>query len=341
MMRRCFDLAKRGIGSVSPNPPVGAVIESNGRIIGEGFHEKFGGPHAEVNAVASVTPEDRRLLPESTLYVSLEPCCIFGKTPPCTNLILAHQIPRVVISCLDPSPAVNGRGLEVLRAAGVEVISGVLETEGQELIAPRRTFACHHRPYILLKWAETANGRMATSDNSTFSISNAWSKRLVHRWRMESDAILVGPGTALADNPRLDNRYYSGKSPLRVVLDPNLLLPDALHVFDGSVPTLRVHAKNTASSGRHSNNWSALAVDSLPELLHALYQIPVGILLVEGGPKTLESFIHAGLWDEARVITSKGHFLENGKPSPPLPVPYSQEMHLGSDRIRWYFNPKR
>ena len=338
MMRRCFDLAQWGIGSVSPNPPVGAVLEYEGRIIGEGFHEKFGGPHAEVNAVASVATEDKGYISKSTLYVSLEPCCIFGKTPPCTNLILEQGIPRVVVSCLDPSPAVNGQGVEKLRASGVEVITGVLENMGKELIAPRRAFACMKRPYILLKWAETANGKMAASDDSPLWISNAWSRRLVHRWRMESDAILVGARTAKVDNPRLDNRFYFGKSPIRIVMDPGMSLPEHLHLFDGNVPTIRVHGKASALNSAYAGHWSSLAADSLAELMEALFHTPVGVLLVEGGPKTLEKSLEADCWDEARVITAETSFLREGKPSPSLPVHHSREMHLGQDRIRWYFN---
>ena len=337
-MRRCFDLARRGIGQVAPNPPVGAVLEYAGRIIGEGFHEKYGGPHAEVRAIASVANQDKGFIRESTLYVSLEPCCIFGKTPPCTNLILEQRIPRVVVSCFDPSPAVNGQGIKLLRDAGVEVVTGVLERAGQELISARRVFACLNRPYIILKWAETSNGKMASDDDSPFWISNPWSSRLVHRWRMESDAILVGAGTALADNPKLNNRFYYGKSPLRIVLDPNLALPENLLLFNGEGPTLRVHAKEATVANPQSGNWSSLAADSLSEMLEALYRIPVGALLVEGGPNTLEKFIEAGFWDEARVITSNSSFLKNGKFSPALPVSYSDEIHLGSDRIRWFFN---
>ncbi len=339
-MQRCFDLAQRGIGKVSPNPPVGAILEYEGRIIGEGFHEKFGGPHAEVNALASVAAQDKGYVAKSTLYVSLEPCCIYGKTPPCTNLILQQGIRRVVVSCLDPSPAVNGRGVSILREAGVEVVTGILEGMGKQLIAPRRTFACLNRPYILLKWAETANGKMAPSDHSRLWISNPWSRRLVHRWRMESDAILVGARTALNDNPRLDNRYYYGKSPVRIVLDPKLSLPENLHIFDGSVPTIRVHNQTAERSGAPARTWSELAADSLSELLEALYRLPVGILLVEGGPQTLEKFLDADFWDEARVITAETTFLGKGRPAPSLPVHFSREMHLGNDRIRWYFNPK-
>lgn len=340
VMQRCFDLARRGIGKVSPNPPVGAVLEYKGRIIGEGFHEKFGGPHAEVNTLASVATKDKEYISESTLYVSLEPCCIFGKTPPCTNLILEYGIRRVVVSCLDPSPAVNGRGVSILREAGVEVVTGILEETGKELIAPRRTFACLNRPYILLKWAETANGKMAASDNSRLWISNPWSRRLVHRWRMESDAILVGARTALSDNPRLDNRYYYGKSPVRIVLDPKLSLPENLHIFDESVPTIRVHHQMAGRSGIETRAWSALAADSLTALMESLHRLPVGILLVEGGPHTLEKFLETDYWDEARVITAQDSFIPDGKPAPSLPVRHTREGYLGRDRIRWYFNPR-
>lgn len=337
IMRRCFDLARKGQGQTSPNPPVGAVLVHEGRIIGEGYHKKFGGPHAEVHALASVQGNDRHLIPHSTLYVSLEPCCIYGKTPPCTELIRRQGIPRVVVSCLDPSPEVNGRGITALREAGIEVKTGVLEGLGKMLISPRRIFACEKRPYIILKWAETSNGFMAPLNNFPFWISNEYSRRLVHRWRMEADGILVGTGTVLSDNPELNTRYYYGKSPLRIIMGDTGRLPSHLHIFDDAAPTLLVQDKGAGHPALPMPSVSQISADTLWEMLEALYLRAVGVLLVEGGPATLDRFITEGLWDEARVVTSNTGFLQEGRRSPSLPVGYSQEFMLGSDRIRYYF----
>jgi diaminohydroxyphosphoribosylaminopyrimidine deaminase/5-amino-6-(5-phosphoribosylamino)uracil reductase len=218
-MQRCFDLACLGAGATSPNPVVGAVIVHQNRIIGEGYHMAYGKAHAEVNAVRSIRAEDRHLLKQATLYVSLEPCNIHRNTPPCTLLILEESIPRVVVSTVDHTPGVDGSGLARLRAAGVEVTVGVLEKEGQRLSQARNTFITRHRPYILLKYAQSANGIFAPEDNRQLWLTNPYSKRLVHKWRSEASAILVGANTAIADNPRLNNRLYYGKSPVRVILD--------------------------------------------------------------------------------------------------------------------------
>ncbi|RMF32110.1 MAG: bifunctional diaminohydroxyphosphoribosylaminopyrimidine deaminase/5-amino-6-(5-phosphoribosylamino)uracil reductase RibD, partial [Bacteroidetes bacterium] len=223
-MRRCFDLARLGAGRVSPNPMVGAVLVYEGRIIGEGWHRRYGGAHAEVNALASVAPSDRALIRRSTLYVSLEPCCIHRKTPPCTNLILREGIPRVVVSCLDPTPEVNGRGLELLREGGVEVRVGVLEEEGRRLIRFREAFVRHGRPFVLLKFACSRDGFLGKPGEQIW-ISNPWTKRWVHRCRAAADAILVGTRTARTDNPQLTTRLFFGDSPLRIVLDRRLTLP--------------------------------------------------------------------------------------------------------------------
>ncbi|MBK6948634.1 MAG: bifunctional diaminohydroxyphosphoribosylaminopyrimidine deaminase/5-amino-6-(5-phosphoribosylamino)uracil reductase RibD [Haliscomenobacter sp.] len=248
-MRRCFDLARLGAGHVSPNPMVGAVIVYEGRIIGEGFHAVYGHAHAEVSAVASVAPEDLPVLCESTLYVSLEPCCVYGKTPPCTNLILSSQIPKVIVSCIDPSPGVNGKGIEVLRAGGVDVRSGLLQQEGEELIRARRIFVQAKRPYVVLKWAETQHGLMAPAENVRYWISSAYSRRLTHRLRMEADAILIGAATALKDDPELNNRYYFGKSPVKAVISLNTELPASLNLFrEGLLRYTFIHQKGRPSA---------------------------------------------------------------------------------------------
>ncbi|MEY4106958.1 MAG: hypothetical protein RL181_1300, partial [Bacteroidota bacterium] len=305
-MRRCFDLARLGTGRVSPNPMVGAVLVYENRIIGEGYHAVFGKAHAEVNAIHSVVPADRALIPRSTLYVSLEPCCVYGKTPPCSDLILEHRIPRVVVSCLDFSPLISGRGVEQLRRGGVQVTTGVLEEEGLELSRPAAIFLRKKRPYIILKWAETQNGLIAPSNRQPFWISGAASRRLTHKWRMEADAILVGTTTALHDDPSLDNRYFFGKSPVPVLLDRRGMLPPGLKVFQHPKAPV-VFVQNGQPLPPYPGEVHIEAVDFerpllLDELLQRLYLLKIGILLVEGGAAVLQSFVQQGLWDEARVI---------------------------------------
>jgi len=350
-MRRCFDLARLGAGSVSPNPMVGAVLVHQARIIGEGFHRKYGQAHAEVNAVNSVRPDDRHLLPESTLYVSLEPCCIFGKTPPCTNLILEHRIPKVVISCLDQTPGVAGRGVEILRAAGVEVLTGVLEAEGQRLSAIRNTFVSQQRPYVILKFAQTKDRFIGPEDGSQYWITNAYAKRLVHRWRSEADAILVGTNTALNDDPHLTNRLYFGKSPLRVVLDKSLRLPKTLALFDGTYPTL-VFTERADTIDCNNLEYASIAFNQnlVPQILAHLAEKKCTSLIVEGGARLLQAFLDAGLWDEARVFTgqpppppkgelSKGtKYLFKGISAPVIPVAPVYSQVIAGDLLEVFFN---
>lgn len=340
-IRRAFQLARLGEGQTTPNPMVGAVLVYQNRIIGEGYHQYYGGAHAEVNAVASVKTADQKYIPYSTLYVSLEPCCIFGKTPPCTNLILEKRIPKVVISSLDQTPEVSGNGVQILRDAGVDVVTGILENEGNILAAPRNVLVQKQRPYIILKMAVTANGFFAPTPPAPFWITHEWTKRLVHRWRAEADAILVGANTAKIDDPELTNRLYSGKSPLRIVLDHNAQLAPNLRLFSDGQPTLAVvnqipHDKpNDAVSyleyqGSRSN--------AIPALLTHLYQIKRSILLVEGGATILNEFINQGWWDEARVITGQG-WLTKGINAPILPVAPEATFSLGSDQVQVFRNP--
>lgn len=310
-MRRCFDLARRGAGHVSPNPMVGAVLVHEGRIIGEGWHRAYGQAHAEVNAVNSVPPADRHLICEATLYVSLEPCCIFGKTPPCTQLILAHEIARVVISCLDYTPAVKGQGVAMLRDAGVEVTTGVLASEGEALSAARRHFVTQPRPYVVLKYAQSADGFLAPA-HAPYWISNAYARRLAHRWRAATDVMLVGTQTALADDPALSTRFGMGRSPIRAVIDKALRLPASLRLFDGTVPTLVFTSQPPPWPVLPSVEFVQIT-DSprfLPDMLLALHQRPASTLLVEGGARLLQSFYDEGLWDEARVFTAPTVFGE-------------------------------
>ena len=237
-MYRCLQLAQAGAGHVAPNPMVGAVLVYNNRIIGEGYHREYGMPHAEVNCIASVKKEDLRLVNKSVMYVSLEPCAHYGKTPPCADLIIQYRIPKVVVGCRDPFPEVNGKGIEKLLAAGVNVTTGILEKECRELNKRFFTFHTQRIPYIVLKWAQSSDGAIAATDGSAIQISNAYSSILVHRWRSEEAAILVGTRTAMLDDPALTTRLWPGKNPVRLVIDRELKLPVSLRLFDESVPTV-------------------------------------------------------------------------------------------------------
>ncbi len=337
-MLRCFDLAILGAGQTSPNPMVGAVLVHNDRIIGEGFHAHYGGPHAEVNAVASVPEALRPFIPKSTLYVSLEPCCVTGKTGPCTSLILEQRIPRVVVSCLDLSPGVAGKGIALLHAAGVDVQLGVLEEKGKRLARVRNHFVHTQKPYVVLKYAVTASGWLASANDQQTWISGTLARRFTHRLRSECDAILVGARTARIDNPRLDNRYYWGNSPLRIVLDRQLRLPGHLHIFQDGRPTLIVNAlKNEKTAG---SAVEFLQLDfgegMLNRLLDALYRRRISSLMVEGGAQVLQSFYNEGLWQEAWIITG-ARDLPEGIPAPPCPGQLADAFPLGKDMVRVYY----
>ena len=302
-MARCIELAKGGRGYTSPNPMVGAVVVYNGRIIGEGFHRVCGGPHAEVNAIASVKNES--LLRESTLYVSLEPCSHYGKTPPCAELIIRKGIPRVVVGCLDPFSQVSGRGVRMLREAGIEVVTGVMEREAWELNKVFMTCQTKRRPYVILKWAQSEDGFIdcLRSDVSepVAVLSSLDTSRLVHKLRSEVSAIMVGTRTALLDNPSLNVRCWYGKSPVRVVLDRRLIIPDNFHLYDGSVRTLVF----TEKERENRENVEYIKIDFsesvITQVLEQLFLRKLDSLLVEGGAGLLESFIKENVWDEARV----------------------------------------
>ena len=300
-MRRCIELAQNGRCNVAPNPMVGAVIVCDGRVIGEGYHERYGEAHAEVNAIRSV--KDAALLRRSTIYVSLEPCSHYGKTPPCADLIIEKGIPRIVVGCEDPFPQVAGRGIKKLRESGREVTVGVLEQECRELNKKFIAFNTLKRPYITLKWAESADGfidRERTDGRPTL-LSSPLTSMLAHKRRAESDAIMVGRRTALMDNPSLNVRYWYGKSPTRIVLDRSLTLPPALHLFDGSVPTLVFTEEERNGKNNVTYLKTDYSQDVLPQIMDALYQRKIQSLLVEGGRELLQSFIDAGLWDEIFV----------------------------------------
>lgn len=337
-MLRCFDLARFGAAAVSPNPMVGAVIVNEGSIIGEGWHQAYGQAHAEVNAIASIKAENRKQLPFSTLYVSLEPCCIYGKTPPCTDLILDHGLSEVVISCLDQTPTVAGKGVEMLRRKGVNVTTGILQQKGEALARIRNTLVTKSRPYIILKFAQSADGYLGKRGES-YWLTNAFSKTLVHKWRSETDAILVGTTTAAIDNPRLNNRYFTGPDPLRIVLDRTGRLARGLHIFDDSQDTWIISERKDAAFTGQRTLLKTLCFDEnmLTSLLEMLFRAGKSSILVEGGAHLLNSFIVAGLWDEARIFTSP-KLLGNGIEAPRIRYLNSAQYQIGSDTLTHIFN---
>ncbi|MCE2996097.1 MAG: bifunctional diaminohydroxyphosphoribosylaminopyrimidine deaminase/5-amino-6-(5-phosphoribosylamino)uracil reductase RibD [Cyclobacteriaceae bacterium] len=304
-MQRALELARLGIGHVSPNPQVGCVIVHDGKIIGEGWHEKYGGPHAEVNAIRSVS--DKSLLSQATVYVNLEPCSHFGKTPPCADLLIAEGVRKVVVANVDSNPLVGGKGLDKLQAAGIETVVGVLDHQARELNKRFFTFVEKQRPYIILKWAQTADGFIARSNFDSKWISNEYSRQLVHRWRSEEDAILVGTGTAMHDNPSLTVRDWSGRNPVRVVIDRHLKLPSTLHLFDGNTPTLcyNLVQQKTENNTKWIKLEEAHFIDSLVRDLHTRN---IQSIVIEGGAQTLSAFFNENLWDEARVFKARQSF---------------------------------
>ncbi len=317
-MQRCLQLAKMGEAHVSPNPMVGAVVVHNGMIIGEGYHAQYGKGHAEVNAIASVAKTE--LLPEATIYVSLEPCSHHGKTPPCSELIIAKGIARVVVGCLDPFPAVSGRGVKMLRDAGIEVTVGVLQEECREINRIFMRFHEQKRPYITLKWAESADGYIdheREPNEAAARISNSVTTTLGHKLRALNDAIMVGTGTAKLDNPSLSLRHWCGVSPLRITIDRNQTLPNSLQLFSDGHPTLLF----THCYRERDEQVEQVIIDpnkeSLTEILNSLYNKGVQRLLVEGGSQLLQSFIAQNYWDEAQVERGAESF-NGGVPAPHL-----------------------
>ncbi|MFT3680898.1 MAG: bifunctional diaminohydroxyphosphoribosylaminopyrimidine deaminase/5-amino-6-(5-phosphoribosylamino)uracil reductase RibD [Ferruginibacter sp.] len=338
-MQRCLELALLGAGKVAPNPMVGAVLVHNNIIIGEGFHQQYGMAHAEVNCINNVAEHNKGLIEKSTLYVSLEPCAHFGKTPPCADLIIAKKIPRVVIGCKDNYEEVNGKGIEKLRAAGVEVTAGVLEKEARDLNL--RFFTCNKnkRPYIILKWAQTADGIIGNTDHSRLMISNEFTNRLVHRWRSEEAAIMVGTYTAMYDDPSLTVRLVQGKNPVRIVIDNDLKLPASLHLFDGSVPTIVFNKMKEETGGTIQYYKLDDSQNDLGQILETLFRLKIQSVLIEGGAALIQSFINSNYWDEARVITNTGMKAAAGKAAPVLgEAVFLSEEHIQSDNIRYYRN---
>ena len=304
-MQRAMQLALLGVGSVSPNPRVGCVIVHEGKIIGEGWHKKYGDAHAEVNAIDSV--KDKALLKESTVFVNLEPCSHFGNTPPCADLLVRYHVKKVIISNIDSNPLVAGKGIQKLEDAGIEVVVGILEKEGRELNKRFFTYVEKQRPYIILKWAQTTDGFIAQANYESKWISNEHSRQLVHQWRSEEDAVLVGMRTAAHDNPSLTVREWTGRNPVRIVIDRFLRLSEKLNLFDQSVKTI---CYNVLKHEEHEN-LLLIRLDEqnfVQQLVSDLYKQKIQSVIVEGGAQTLKFFIDNNLWDEARIFTSPRNY---------------------------------
>ncbi len=344
-MRRCLQLAKLGAGNVAPNPMVGAVLVYENRIVGEGYHKKYGQAHAEVNCINSVKQGDKKFIERSVLYVSLEPCAHFGKTPPCSDLIIKNKIPKVIIGCRDPFEQVNGKGIEKLKAAGIEVIAAILEKDCKDL--NKRFFCFHtkHRPYIILKWAQTADKKIATDSSNRLIISNELTNKIVHKWRAEEAAILVGTYTIASDDPLLTNRLWTGKNPVRLLIDKDLKLPGTAKVFNNDAPTIVFNlAKTAIELKQHLTNcifyYKIDKNESLiKQLTKACYELNIQSILVEGGAKLLQSFIDENLYDEIRIITNENLFVTNGLDAPVFNPGRLQKVDtniISSDKIEYF-----
>ncbi len=331
---RCIELAKNGLGTTYPNPMVGSVIVHNGKIIGEGWHKKSGEPHAEVNAINSV--KDKSLLKESTIYVSLEPCSHFGKTPPCCDLIIKNAIPNVVIGTVDPNIKVAGNGIKKLIAAGANVSVGVLEAECNELNKRFFTFHQKKRPYIILKWAESQDGFIAPltkSEQKPVWITNEFSRQLVHKWRSEEQAILVGTNTVIDDNPKLDVRDWTGNNPTRIVLDPKNRIPKDCAIFDNQVKTIII-SNAISSSNKENTIFEVIDFEQNPaqQILRILYQHQIQSVIIEGGRQTLQTFIDENLWDEARLFIGN-NYIENGIKAPIIALKNNKKETIDNDEL--------
>lgn len=338
-MRRCLELARLGMGSVSPNPMVGAVLVYDNKIIGEGCHMRYGGPHAEVNCIDSVSEENRSKIQSSVLYVSLEPCSHHGKTPPCVELILKYQIKEVVVACKDPNEKVSGSGIKKLADEGVKVTFGILEKEAIEL--NKRFFVFHQkkRPYIILKWAQSSDEKISSADKRPVKISNEFTDRLSHQWRTEEDAIMVGTNTALSDNPSLTARLSPGKNPVRIFIDKQLKVSTDSHLLDNSSTTIIL---NEIKEEKNGNNHFVLINKNqslISQCNDLLFKLGIMSLIVEGGTILLQSFIDENMWDESRVITNNILTIDNGYPSPRLKNnELFHQINIENDEVSFYTN---
>lgn len=340
---RCIEIAQNGLGTTAPNPAVGAVIVYEGKIIGEGFTSPYGGPHAEVNAIAAV--KNKEILSQATLYVTLEPCSHHGKTPPCAHLIVEHKIKEVVVGILDPNPMVAGKGINYLKAAGINVIHGVLEEKCKQHHRRFLMFQENKRPYIILKWAETSDGFIApkpTKRENTpepYWITNTYSRQLVHKWRSEEQAILVGTNTVLADNPKLDVRSWTGKNPFRVIIDRKLKITKSHHILDKSIHTLVLTAVENAKEYTEGINYEILDFTKplAKQIVQVLGEYNFTSVLIEGGAQTLQTFITENYWDEARVFAGVNKFGEGIK-APNLSKGLVITKKIGTDVLKIYKN---
>lgn len=341
-MKRCLELAEMGNGSVSPNPLVGCVIVSEGKIIGEGYHQKYGQAHAEVNAVNAVLADygdaAAGLLKKATAYVSLEPCAHFGKTPPCADLLIRHAVKKVVIGNRDPFPDVNGKGVEKLKNAGIEVVIGVLEKECSYVNRRFFTRIANQRPYIILKWARTANGYFSHKNPLQQWITGPLAKKLVHKWRTEEDAILIGKQTAIVDNPQLSAREWPGKNPVRIVIDRKLEVPSDHLVYNDSAKTLIFNEiKTDVTDNIHFVQMENMQYYLPQKIAFQLYLMDIQSVIIEGGANILNQFISAGLWDEARVFNSRTSW-DTGVLSPSVNGRILSVTDVDNDQLTIYEN---
>ncbi|MGB7786299.1 MAG: bifunctional diaminohydroxyphosphoribosylaminopyrimidine deaminase/5-amino-6-(5-phosphoribosylamino)uracil reductase RibD [Salinimicrobium sp.] len=341
-IQRCIQLGQNGLGRTYPNPMVGAVVVVDDQIIGEGWHQKAGEPHAEVHAINAV--KDKRLLKKAVIYVSLEPCSHYGKTPPCSNLIIDSGIKKVVIGTVDPFSEVAGKGIQKLMTAGCEVIVGVLEEKCRELNKRFFTFHTKKRPYIILKWAQSSDGFLSPEPEEDAKrrpvwITNRYSKQLVHKWRAEEQAILVGTNTAVVDNPRLNTRLWKGNDPVRLVLDRQLRIPQDSHLFDDSIKTVVLTEEQPAGRGSKNVIFESLHFEQplAPQICDILFKHELQSVIVEGGRQMLKTFLDAGLWDEAHVFTGDISF-KNGIKAPEFSGNFIEEKEVLSDTLRIYRN---
>lgn len=332
-MQRCLELAKLGQSKAAPNPMVGCVIVHKGVIIGEGYHQKYGEAHAEVNAINSV--KDKNLLTESTLYVNLEPCAHYGKTPPCALLIKTHKIPHVVIGCIDPYSEVAGKGVEILKEAGIKVTIGILEKESLHLNKRFLTFHQKKRPYIILKWAESKDGFIDGYDATPKWLTNEESRAIVHKMRDEEAAIMVGTNTVKKDNPSLTIRSWAGQNPVRITIDRNKTIERENHIFDAQAQNIIFTNKD--SSTEANNEWVNIdfAQDILPQCMNTLYKKGINSVIVEGGEQLLNSFIESELWDEAWQFIGTCR-LKNGVKAPSINHNINKSMHIKNVNLNIY-----
>ncbi|CAN5153282.1 bifunctional diaminohydroxyphosphoribosylaminopyrimidine deaminase/5-amino-6-(5-phosphoribosylamino)uracil reductase RibD [soil metagenome] len=344
-INRCIELAENGLGSTYPNPVVGSVLVYKDKIIGEGWHRRAGDAHAEVNAIKSV--KEKHLIKKATIYVSLEPCSHFGKTPPCCDLIIASGIKKVVIGTIDPFAKVAGKGVKKLLDAGCEVIVGIEEAKCRDLNKRFFTFHQKKRPYIVLKWARSQDGFIAPlirDLREPLWISNDLSRQLVHKWRSEEQAILIGTNTAVADNPRLNTRLWAGNNPVRVLLDSSLRVPHSSFINDGSIKTIIICDKGQSIQTGKSIDKPNIIYSEIDfnaeitsQIIEEFYKLEIQSVIIEGGTKTLQTFIDAGVWDEARVFTGDV-FLKDGIKGPDFKGKVAEEMMLGNDNLKIYKN---